>query len=631
MTVQNQVTETIPMDAWEVGAELLETLSTGLYSDARDAIREYAQNGIDAGATTVLVTVDGPRVVVRDDGTGMDQDTLLKARRFGMSDKTSLLHVGYRGIGVYSAFGMCDTLTITTKQEGDEALISLQFDFGQMRQLLERDRAAEKREELPLVDVIGRHTKFGRRPFPPDRIGEHFTVVNLDGVGQEYRSQLSDASALNSYLLRTLPIAFPEQAYGKAVNKWLGKKVGLNPVRVVLRIGQEPEAELSPIIAGDVREPEFGCLNNKGGKPIALLWHTASTTGNRISGFDGEDESSGTSGFLLRAKGFTLGNRLTLKPLWPAVGGRTLYHHYTGELHILARANVYPNAARDDLEPSEHKQWLISQLENYFYTLNRSADLHRAIINLRKRLDGSQLTLKDLESQLGNDNADPFNLYRLNQDNIENLDKTERDLERLIPKSRRRRRFEPNDEQADLLGELKGQLKEIRGVATRLDRVVERRTTGQPTAASETLVREIPPEVALLERAVQAMESMYVANPSEIVNQTLYEVETARNVRGAHRAVAALDNLKASGIVLLGKAETSRQELRTLLGWSASGPVALTEALVDIGFEPSTRRERALIRALDSGLLQGLGGRGPRYEAAILSVVEVVSQDNNLE
>ena len=516
MTVQNQVTETIPMEAWEVGAELLEILSTGLYSNARDAIREYAQNGIDAGAATILVTVDGPRVVVRDDGTGMDQDTLIKARRFGMSEKTSLLHVGYRGIGVYSAFGMCDMLTITTKQEGDETLISLQFDFGRMRQLLERDRAADKREELPLVDVITRHTKTGRRPYPPDRIDEHFTVVNLDGVRQEYRSQLSDASGLNSYLLRTLPIAFPDQAYGKPVNEWLGKEVGLNPVRVVLRIGQEPEAPLSPIIAEDVGEPEFGRLNDKGGDPIALLWHAVSTTGNRISGFDGEDESSGTSGFLLRSKGFTLGNRLTLKPLWPALGGRTVYHHYTGELHVLARANVYPNAARDDLEPSEHKQWLVSQLENYFYTLNRSANLDRTIINLRKRLDGSDLTLKDLESQLGNDNADPFNLYRLNQDNIENLDKTERDLERLIPKGRARRRFEPNDEQMSLLVELRAQLKEVRAVATRLNRVVQRRTTGQLTAAPETPAREIPPEVALLERAVQAMESMYAENTSDV-------------------------------------------------------------------------------------------------------------------
>ena len=32
--------------------------------------------------------------------------------------------------------------------------------------------------------------------------------------------------------------------------------------------------------------------------------------------------------------------------------------------------------------------------------------------------------------------------------------------------------------------------------------------------------------------------------------QTLQEVDTARAVRGARRAAAALDNLKASGIVL---------------------------------------------------------------------------------
>ena len=127
------------------------------------------------------------------------------------------------------------------------------------------------------------------------------------------------------------------------------------------------------------------------------------------------------------------------------------------------------------------------------------------------------------------------------------------------------------------------------------------------------------------------MDSMYTHNPSDVVKQTLQEVDTARAVRGARRAVAALDNLKAGGIALGSEVETSRQELRTLLGWSASGPVALTEALADIGFEPSTQREKALIQALDDGLLQGLGGRGPRYEAAIISVAEAVAEDNNLE
>ena len=182
-----------------------------------------------------------------------------------------------------------------------------------------------------------------------------------------------------------------------------------------------------------------------------------------------------------------------------------------------------------------------------------------------------------------------------------------------------------------LLTEMRSQLRTVRRMSTRLDRVVQERTTGQLDTGPETHVREIPSEVALLERVVQAIESMYADVPSDTVQQTLQEVETAMSVRGARRAVAALDNLKAAGIALSGEAETSRQELRTLLGWSASGPVALTDALSDIGFEPATRRERALIRALDSGLLQGLGGRGPRYEAAILSVAEAVSEDISLE
>ena len=50
-----------------------------------------------------------------------------------------------------------------------------------------------------------------------------------------------------------------------------------------------------------------------------------------------------------------------------------------------------------------------------------------------------------------------------------------------------------------------------------------------------------------------------------------------------------------------------------------------------MGFEPSTQREKALIQALDHGILQGLGGRGPRYEATIISVAEAVAEDNNLE
>ena len=56
MVRQRRLSRKIALEPWEVGGELLDILSRGLYSDAKDAIREYIQNGVDAEASTVMVT-----------------------------------------------------------------------------------------------------------------------------------------------------------------------------------------------------------------------------------------------------------------------------------------------------------------------------------------------------------------------------------------------------------------------------------------------------------------------------------------------------------------------------------------------------------------------------------------------
>ena len=130
----------VPLESWEVGGELLDILSRGLYSDAKDALREYVQNGVDAVAEDIVITVDGSRVVIRDDGHGMDEEGIRAARRFGMSSKSPRDMVGYRGIGIYSSFGICEEMTISSRQAGMANLIGWTFRFGEMRRLLESDK-----------------------------------------------------------------------------------------------------------------------------------------------------------------------------------------------------------------------------------------------------------------------------------------------------------------------------------------------------------------------------------------------------------------------------------------------------------------------------------------------------------
>ena len=625
MVGQSQIGQRIALEPWEVGGELLDILSRGLYSNARDAIREYVQNGVDASASTVMVTVSGPRVVIRDDGAGMDWETLRSARRFGVSEKSPKLHVGYRGIGLYASFGMCETLQISTRQAGMSELLHLRFQFGPMRRILEQDRASPHRMGVGLASLLYEYTEFSREAYSGDRDKDQFTVVRLDGLTQEYRAQLADASSLNSYLLNTLPVAFPSDGYGATVNDWLREHVGLNPVRLVLRLGNEPENEIRPPLAEDVEVPQFHWIEDAEKQRIAFVWHALATKGERLASTNGADEGSGASGFLLKLKGFTLGDRLRLKPLWPPVGGRTLYHHYTGEVHPIDKAEVYPNAARDDLEPSPAKQMLLRQLDDYFIELNRRADLTRDILKTERRMRGLSETLEGLQSRHVEPDLDPFEVYRESKNLLDTLEKTERELLRL---RRGRRAVKPTPTQEEQIKALTSELRLAKQSVSRIVLATGRQTEGRSRTASTTSA--LPPQAALLAASVEAVQSMYDESPSVQLKRAVETVSAAARVHVVAQAVAALDDLKATGVELTTAVEASRKELRLFMGWSALGPVSLAQALSEAGFVPATERETALVRSVDQGLIRGLGGRGERYETVLRSIAESLAEEDQL-
>ncbi len=99
----------VPVGNEEIGGELLNILSKGLYTNPLDAIREYVQNSIDAYANEVEIQVTGNSVYVLDYGMGMNREQLLQAREFGVSTKSIEQNVGFRGIGIYSGFDLYST------------------------------------------------------------------------------------------------------------------------------------------------------------------------------------------------------------------------------------------------------------------------------------------------------------------------------------------------------------------------------------------------------------------------------------------------------------------------------------------------------------------------------------------
>ena len=119
---------------------LVNLLGNGLYGDSRVGLREIIQNSIDAikwkNSTTqgqsannkIIITIDANKdyVSIADNGIGMDKNTITdcllgigksiyNTEGFRISN-SQFQHIGYYGIGFFSIFMLCDSVTINSRK-----------------------------------------------------------------------------------------------------------------------------------------------------------------------------------------------------------------------------------------------------------------------------------------------------------------------------------------------------------------------------------------------------------------------------------------------------------------------------------------------------------------------------------
>jgi DNA mismatch repair ATPase MutL len=143
----------------DIGGELLPILTTGLYRDALDTLREYIQNSIDTKAKRIELRVDPDQIVIDDDGVGMNKDDARKAIRLGISDKNPVQNVGFRGIGIYSAFNLCNSVEMFTKHKKDNTY-KISFDFKKIREQILKEQERRKKNLKPelYLSTVGTST-----------------------------------------------------------------------------------------------------------------------------------------------------------------------------------------------------------------------------------------------------------------------------------------------------------------------------------------------------------------------------------------------------------------------------------------------------------------------------------------
>lgn len=375
-------------EAEDIGGGLIGILSKGLYPDPLDCIREYVQNSVDAKAKTVTIRITGNSVAIHDDGVGMSVEKLRQARQLGLSTKSKAEDVGFRGIGVYSGFDICNRLLITTKVAGEAKARILEFHFGEMKAQLKAEQAVS----ISLPRLITKYTYFRQED---DQVDRHYTIVQLEELSSIHISQLADHVQLRTYMLHNLPIDFADNfPYKEQINSQLENHVpGYNAIRVKLVTDfAPPEVIVKPNIP-NLGEPIMGIISTTDRKPVAYYWACYHEKGEVLP-----EEYKDYRGLVYKVKGFTIGDRERLRGYFPTARG-TLYYWCTGEVYVIDD-NVTPNAARNDFEVSPEKLQLETAVADTLRGLNTKVERFQERKNADKEFEKARNYLDEVENKI---------------------------------------------------------------------------------------------------------------------------------------------------------------------------------------------------------------------------------------
>jgi len=384
--------EFVPED---IGGDLIGIISKGLYPDPLDCIREYVQNSVDARAKNVVIKITGNSVTISDDGMGMAVGDLRQARQLGISNKSQAENVGFRGIGIYSGFDICNRLLVTTKKAGEAKARILEFQFGEMKAQLKAEHDAHS-ARTPLTRLLSQYTHFRQEEDKADR---HYTIVQLEELSKVHIGQLADHAQLRAYMLHNLPIDFADNfPYKDQINSQLENHVpGYNAIRVKLVTDfARPEIIVRPNIP-NLSEPIMGIIPNADGKKIAYYWACYHAKGGELP-----DEFADYRGLVYKVKGFTIGNRSRLREHFTTARG-TLYYWCTGEVYVIDE-NVTPNAARNDFEASPEKLQLETAVGDTMGDLNAIVARFQEQNNADKEFEKASNYLDEVEKKIASFN-----------------------------------------------------------------------------------------------------------------------------------------------------------------------------------------------------------------------------------
>jgi len=469
-----RVTGRVTFSKEDIGGEVLSILTTGLYRDSLDTLREYIQNAIDAACENIELVIDQDTVSVTDDGVGMNGEQARKAIRLGISDKNPLENVGFRGIGIYSAFNLCDRLDIYTRSAGDPHGYRISIDFRTVREELVKEQERRKKELAPRLYLEKLLEKAVYVEGDEQRvISGHGTKAILSGLVSDVFRRLNDWAEVEGYLQNVVPLPFrPDFKFAPTIERKL-RDEAYRIVPVTLQVLVQRKEIYRPysnamFTRGGAHPPKFFHVSD-GSERFGTAWVCINDARQVL-------KNENLRGLLIKKLGFSVADRKFLEPFFKRpVFSRRL----TGEV-IVTHTGLIPNAARSDFEHNSARQAFMVALTQLTREISDWGDKIQQDDKAHEELERIRARANEINSALPSVTRDQTRLLQLNVE----LHTLGEDLER---QARTLKRIEMEG-----YGKTRQLVKECRDFVTGL--LIERKR--DQNALEKKIVRSIQREAA---------------------------------------------------------------------------------------------------------------------------------------
>jgi hypothetical protein len=404
-----------------IGSFVLETLTTGMYGESRNALREYVQNASDAVIAAVAAGVlkeraakvevlleDEDTLLVRDNGIGIGAASAWGTlTAIGASKKDRKRDAGFRGIGRLAGIAFCDSLSFRTKAAGEPSETTVTFDCIKLREGMNPESGGGKLLVELLVDAVSATTN--------DEVDadDHYMEVKLSGLSRA-PDDFKKLDEIKEYLAETAPIAFdPKWDWGKKIRAHadgLGRSIDI----VKLHVGRTSQ-DAKPIYklyrdsypateeAVTLTDVEFHEADNW------WVW-----VGLPDSAFSITDPL--VHGLRIRVKNIQVGGPEHLDAVFGRRGQSYIRfnRYYVGEIHIAPTALV-PNARRDGFEDDTAWEDLRNQLYAKLKYLGTRAhklsdDRQKSLETIEKKVEGIRDEFEHIDLKNPEENEDRTHL-----------------------------------------------------------------------------------------------------------------------------------------------------------------------------------------------------------------------------